>query len=153
MHKEIICWYRIPEVLISDNRISFVNALISNLNKQAQISYRLTSAYRPQTNGLVERFNWTIEESLAKIAENKKNWDQYVDSILLAYQTTKHSITELTPFQLVYERQAKLPIELTIQTYPSDEENFQQALMWRAFEITEKLPLQWELAKKRIKVK
>ena len=38
-------------------------------------------------------------------------WDECIDSALIAYRTTKHATTRVTPFLLVYGREAVLPID------------------------------------------
>ena len=70
LHQEIICRHGMPSILLSDRGTPFVNALIKELCEKEEIRHRLTSPYRPQTNGMVERFNRTIEESLAKMTSN-----------------------------------------------------------------------------------
>ena len=52
-----------------------------------------------------------------KLCSNKeKDWDEYLDPMLLAYRIMKSRITGFSPFQLVYGRKAKLPIEVIIET-------------------------------------
>jgi len=62
---------------------------------------------------MLERFNQTLCESLAKISEKSNNWDLFIAPTLFAYRTNKHSTTGIEPFFLVYERSARLPIEET----------------------------------------
>ena len=69
--------------------------------------------YHPQTNGLVERFKQMLCEKLAKLAEETDQWDEFVNPVLMAYHTTKHSATGITPFLLTYGREAVLPIDET----------------------------------------
>ena len=84
--------------------------------------HQLTSPYHLQTNGLTERFNKTLCESLAKMAtDHKKQWDLFLSSTLLAYRILKHGTTKETPFYLTYGRQATLPVELEIETYLEEE--------------------------------
>ncbi|GET00072.1 enzymatic polyprotein; endonuclease; Reverse transcriptase, putative [Rhizophagus clarus] len=59
--------------ILSDRGTSFNNVFINEICDKYQTKHRLTSAYRPQTNGMVERFNRTIGESLAKLVIDKDN--------------------------------------------------------------------------------
>ncbi|GES79803.1 retroviral-like aspartic protease 1 [Rhizophagus clarus] len=61
--REIISRHGVPKEILSDHGTSFNNALINEICDKYQTKHRLTSAYRPQTNGMVERFNRTIGES------------------------------------------------------------------------------------------
>ncbi len=58
-----------------------------NLFDMTGVDHRISAAYHPQTNGLVERFNQTLVNSLTKLAGEKTDeWDQYIDAILFAYR-------------------------------------------------------------------
>ena len=75
---------------------------------QAEV-YKLTgtehcvsSAYHPQTNGLTERFNQTLQTALLKLVNNTQNdWDEHISSVLFAYRTAKQKATKLSPFEVM----------------------------------------------------
>ncbi len=69
IYEEIICRFDVPRVLQSDRGIHFVNKVIQELTDKFQIWHNLSSLYHPQSNGLVKRFNRTLYEGLAKVAE------------------------------------------------------------------------------------
>ena len=74
----------------------------------------MSTPYHSQTNGLVERFNRTLIESLARLTQQRAdNWNKYIAPALFSYRTSKHSTTRMTPFLLVYGREAKLPMDST----------------------------------------
>ena len=84
---------------------------MDELCEKFRIKHKLSSPYHPQTNGLVERFNRTLCESLAKVSEKEDEWDEHIESVLFAYRTIKHNTTKKTPFYIVYGREAILPIK------------------------------------------
>ena len=80
----------------------FNNNLVNRLLEKFQIRHLLSTPYHPQTNGLVERFNRTLCESLAKMSDKTNDWDLFIPPVLFAYRTTKHSTTKIEPFFMVY---------------------------------------------------
>ena len=49
---------------------------------------------------------------LSKIAhKDPRTWDLYLPYALFAYRTSPHDSTQLTPFQLMYGREAVLPTD------------------------------------------
>ena len=69
------------------------------------IRHKIASAYHPQCNGLVERYNQTIQRSLIKlVSEKQNNWDMFLDGVLFAYRTSVHKSTAVTPFELMFCR-------------------------------------------------
>ncbi|GBC05841.1 hypothetical protein RclHR1_06470004 [Rhizophagus clarus] len=153
LFEEIISRHGVPKEILSDRGTSFNNALINEICDKYQTKHRLTSAYRPQTNGMVERFNRTIGESLAKLVidkDNNKEWDDYIQAILLAYRTRQHETTGYSPFYLIYGRQAVLPIELMIDTNINKEKDIHEALLERTYDIMEKMDQDLEKVKIRI---
>ena len=87
---------------------------------------RLTSAYHPQSNGLDERFNQTLQRQLLKMIENEQSdWDLYLDAVLFSYRVSKQDSTKFSPFFLMYGRNARLPVDFNVKqnedTPPVDE--------------------------------
>ncbi|XP_071833952.1 uncharacterized protein [Apostichopus japonicus] len=62
----------------------FVNALNKSLFDMTGVSHRVSFSYHPQTNGLDERFNQTLQMSLIKVVnQNQDDWDETLSSILM----------------------------------------------------------------------
>ena len=71
----------------------------------------MSTLYHSQTNDLVERFNQILCKKLARMVEETTMWDEFIDPALIAYHTTKYVTMGVTPFLLVYGREAMLPID------------------------------------------
>ena len=134
LYKEIICRHGCPKVILSDRGTHFNNKVVQDLCNRFQIRQQLSSPYHPQTNGLTERFNRTLCETLAKSLENENQWDEYIESALFAYRTIKHSTTGQTPFYMMYGREALLPIN-EIEDFPEIKDNIEQEVLERRSEL------------------
>src|SRR5205807_941289 len=111
IYEVIICRHGCPKIILSDRGTHFRNKLVEELCEKFKIKHKLSAPYHPQTNGLVERFNRTLCESLAKVSEKENQWDEHIEQVLFAYRTTKHSTTKRIPFFMTYGREAILPID------------------------------------------
>ena len=99
--EEIICRHGTPKIILSDQGRNFISETIRVLCEKFLIRHKFSSPYHPQTNGMVERLNRTLCESLAKV-KGDDDWDLHISAVLLAYRTKKHAMTGYTLFQLVY---------------------------------------------------
>ena len=111
LYEQIICQHGCPQIILSDRGTHFNNNTIKALMEKFQVNHLLSTPYHPQTNGLVERFNRTLCESLARLSLKNNDWDLYIAPTLFTYRTTKHATTKIEPFFLVYGRDAKLPVD------------------------------------------
>ena len=102
-----------PNRVQSDQGREFVNSLNDKLFKLTGVQHIISAAYHPQTNGLDERFNQTLQRALLKMVnENENQWDKFLDSVLFAYRTSRQASTKYSPFFLMFGREPKLPIDL-----------------------------------------
>ena len=133
LYKEIICRHGCPRVILSDNGSHFKNQLVEGLCKKFEIKHKRSAPYHPQTNGLVERFNRTLCETLAKVSEEENQWDEHIEEALFAYRTIKHSTTKHTPFYMLYGREAILPIDEMDEDLTQG--NIEEGILKRIYEI------------------
>ena len=72
-----------------------------------------TTAYHPACNGLTERMNATLCQILSNYTEeNQTDWDEFIQIALFAYRSSIQETTLMTPFELLYNRQPRLPNDL-----------------------------------------
>ena len=101
-----------PNIVLCDNGTQFVSNLTTAFNQMLQITKIFSTRYHPQSNGCVERANQTIKLMIEKVCIDKpKDWDIHLPMILFAYRNAKHSSIGFSPFQLMFGRQAKSPLE------------------------------------------
>ena len=88
---------------------SFLSQLMLEVYKLLRITKTNTTAYHPQTDGLVERFHRTLIDMLAKnVDKSGKDWDRFLPYVLLAYCSSLHKSTGESPFHLLYDRDSRL---------------------------------------------
>lgn len=72
-----------------------------------------TTPYHPQGNGMTERFNSTLMNMLGTMDPSKKaDWKDYVETMTHAYNCTVHESTGFSPYQLMFGRHPRLPVDL-----------------------------------------
>ena len=102
-----------PDEVISDRGTQFTSSLTKQFLEMFKVRQKFTTPYHPQCNGMCERFNKTLKESLSKISDDKpKDWDLVIPSILFSYRETKHESTGFSPFQLVYGANPRGPMAI-----------------------------------------
>ena len=118
--EKIVSRHGVPSQLLSDRGGAFLSKLLQEITALLGFHKVNTSVYHPQTDGLVERFNRTLIDMLAKTAEqNGKNWDEKLPFVLFTYRTAAQESTGESPFQLLYDHDPKLPAEDAL-SYPVD---------------------------------
>jgi hypothetical protein len=109
---EIVFKIRLPERLITDNGSNFVSDAMKNVCARLGIKRSMTSVESPQTDGLVEGMNRTLKTSLAMAVDKEPHlWDEYLQFVTFAYNTSKQASTGFSPFQVLYGREAVLPLD------------------------------------------
>lgn len=105
-------YYGIPEQLHSDQGPDFESKLIKELCEIAGIKKSRTTPYHPRGNP-VERFNCTLLNMLGTLeAKQKSKWREFVKPLVHAYNCTKNEVTGFTPYELLFGRSPRLPIDL-----------------------------------------
>lgn len=104
-----------PTVLHSDQGRNFESNLMQEVCNLMGIHKSRTTAYHPQCDGLVERQNRTLQDMLSSfVSEHRDDWDLWIDLAVYAYNTSSHESTGFSPYELVFGRVARTPVELDL---------------------------------------
>ena len=112
---QILAPHGAPRTLLSDRGFNFLSKLVLEVCKLIETRKVNTTAYHPQTDGLVEKFNGTLAQTLSMYTSaNQKDWDLYIPTALFAYRVSPHPSTGDSPFYLLYGREPRLPIDVSL---------------------------------------
>ena len=84
--EHIVPRHGVPIELLSDREGAFLSKLMTEIYKLLWIHKSKTTAYHPQTDGLVERLNPTLIDMLAKTSNlNGTDWNDRLPYVLFAF--------------------------------------------------------------------
>ncbi|VDH95024.1 Hypothetical predicted protein [Mytilus galloprovincialis] len=145
--------YGCPVEIHSDQGTQYESQLFQGICKLLHISKTRTTAMHPRSDGMVERGNRTIKEMLSKyIDRNQSDWDKYIDYMVMAYNSTPHDSTGITPYRMMFGDEMKMPLDL-IAGSPSDDDEETHFKNEHSFvaKIREELEKAHEIAREKLK--
>ena len=111
--EEFICRFGAPLHIHSDQGRNFCLKVFNEMCTLLGIKKTQTTPYHPQSDGMVERYNRTLEAQLSMFVEtHHRDWNQYISYLLMAYRTAVHESTKCTPAKLMLGHEIRLPIDL-----------------------------------------
>ena len=140
----------IPVEILTDQGSNFTSQLLSELYSMLHIHGIRTTPYHPQTDGLVERFNQTLKAMLRKTAvQEGKDWDLLIPYVLFAYREVPQSSTGFSPFELLYGREVRGPLDVVKETWEASERSNQSVVSY-VVNIREKLKKMMALVRENV---
>jgi hypothetical protein len=117
---DVICRHGLFDVLRSDRGTNYVQLLAANIYRQLGIKQIKTSAWHPQSNGVVEIVNGVLKLTLKIFAnEHGNDWDILLPYAVFAYNTAFHSTIQETPFYMNYGRDAQTLVQRCLGIRPN----------------------------------
>ncbi len=111
----------IPREILTDQGSNFTSRLLTEMYRMLHVHPIRTTPYHPQTDGLVERFNKTLKSLLRKAASDaSKDWDTLLPYLLFSYREVPQASTGFSPFELLYGRAVRGPLDVLKETWEAD---------------------------------
>ena len=140
-----IVHYGFPARLHSDQGRNFESKVIKGLCDLAGVKKSRTTPYHPEGNGQCERFNRTLMSMLGTLDESQKSdWKLYLAPLVHAYNSTRNDSTGYTPFELMFGRKPRLPVDVAMGL--EQEQDEMQSYPQYVVSLKERLQLAYEAA-------
>lgn len=111
--KNTICRCGLPNEISCDNGPQFTGKKTVEFLMKWNIKRILSNLYHPAGNGQAESSNKSILNIMKKKLEGAKGlWQEILLEVLWAYRTTPKTSTRETPYSLVHETKAIIPVEV-----------------------------------------
>ena len=112
----------VPRQILSDRGSQFTGYIFRILCNLFGIKKQFTTAYHPQTNGMIERFHRFLKERLRCIAFDNEldfmkgdDWDIFLPEIEFAYNNTKNEMTGTAPYEVIYGHILRTPSDTILK--------------------------------------
>ena len=115
LYDRIFCVFGIPRRVISDKGTAFENVMCEYMAKRMGIKWNFCSSQNPRSNGIVERMNRVLKETLMTFCmKQQTRWQAVLAPFAFSANTSNSRRLEnkATPFELVFARKARAAIDL-----------------------------------------
>lgn len=117
--ENFILRYGIPEEIITDQGTEFLAIIFTEICKILKINKLHSTAYHHQTLGAIENSHKNLGTYLRiQISKYPEKWSSWLAFWSFAYNTTVHTETRYTPYELVFGKMCKLPSNVLNQLNP-----------------------------------
>ena len=146
--EHIVSRHGVPSEILSDRGRAFLSGLMKEVEMLLGFHKVNTSAYHPQTDGLVERFNRTdIDVGQDRGERWKRLGSTKLPFVLFSYRASQQQSTQESPFFLLYGRDPRLPTDAIL--CPSNTRTLTD-LREYGCDLAQKMSDAWEVARQCI---
>jgi len=109
-----------------------------------------TTPFHTESDGMVERMNQTLENMLSLFShENQWGWDEHVPFLMMAYRSSTHETTKVSPNKMMLDRDINLPVDLL---FGSPREEPTETDSDYAYNLSKSLALIHKFARERLEI-
>ena len=107
--------FGVPLQLHTDLGSNFESKVFQEVCKLMGINKTRTTVRRPQSDGMVERANRSIQNMISSyISDTQDDWDENRPLLMLAYRASIHETTGVSPAMMMFGRELTLPVDMTL---------------------------------------
>ena len=109
-----------PTRMQSDNAPNLTAEVSNEFLKAANVTKMTSTGGHPRTQGLVERQNRTLLTLLRVFCSRRlRDWDQCLDEVMGAYNSTRHATTGFSPYMLTRGVEKVIPLTFLYPEFAS----------------------------------
>lgn len=109
-----------PLKITTDQGRQFESEIFHQLNNRLGTRHFHTTAYHPQSNGMIERFHRSLKSML--MCKSNTRWSEELPYILLGFRSSYKEDVRGTAAELLYGKTLRLPAEFFSERPPSNNE-------------------------------
>ncbi len=111
----LICPYKTPRVVLSDNGTEVKNQVLREICNRFNIRQTFITSHHPASNGFVERTNRKILEVLRHLAGHlQETWEDWLSHVAASINGSVKSSTGKTPHYILYGFDKRLPYDVFV---------------------------------------
>lgn len=132
--ENFILRYGVPREIATDRGTEFMATTMKEVCKLLAIKQISSTAYHHQSIGALENSHKSLNAFLRiQTDNNPRNWSSWLPFWCFSYNTTVHSETQYTPYELVFGKTCNLPSNLSSNVIMPlyNDENYVQNLRYR----------------------
>ena len=134
---EFVARFGVPLEVHSDQGKEFESEVFKQMCSILGIRKTRCTPYHPRSDGMIERFNRTVEAMLSLwVNKSQTDWDEHLALLAMAYRSAEHETTKETPNTMMLGREVRMPVDLLVGSSPENPttpneyaQNLQEKLM------------------------
>ena len=135
----------LPLQILTDRGAQFTTSLSKQLTTVLNIEHLRTTAYHPQSNGVLEILHATLEAMLGKATALGLVWVKQLPFVVFALRQTPNRSTGFSPFELVYGHNVRTPLDILYVGWRNDKARKLDVSSW-VEELCSRLEVMREIA-------
>ena len=140
----------LPRSIQSDQGSNFMSSLFQQVMYQLGIKQFKSSAYHPESQGVLERFHQTLKNMMRIYClKEEKEWDEGVHLLLFAVRESVQGSLGFSPFELLFGRVVHGPLKLLKETWLTEDK--QSNILDHVSDLHSKISMAAHLAKANLK--